>query len=185
MKTALAKNIRFAKKARRGERGAARTVLLALISFLLGVGVTAWWFHRAGNAAEAVSQTPAAERIGLPAPPPPAPAAIPQPQDPAVIAEVKAVVPNFDSLSLEDGENILRAKALKDFAAAAAQTDAQIKAAEQQLQDAQNGQSAAEQQAAMKHVQDTQLAGLEKLKDMAAQLQAQISALKSLKNQPQ
>ena len=104
--------------------------------------------------------------------------------DPAVIEEVKKLVPDFASLSLGDGENILRSAALKDFAASAAQMDAQIKAARQQLQEAQNGQSADEQQAAMKNVQDAQLAATEKLKDIAARLQAQIAALKSLKSQP-
>jgi hypothetical protein len=179
----------FMNNTRCAEEGSVRAVLLALVSFSLGVAVTAFWFHRpaGGNATSAVSQT------GVPPPvvgPPPAPAPValapaakPQPPDPAVIAEVKKLVPNFASISLEEGENILRAAALKEFAGAAGQTDARIKAAQQQLQAVQNGQSAEEQQNAMKNVQDAQLAGLEKLKDIAARLQAQIAALKSLKNQ--
>ena len=174
---------------RHGERASVRIVLLMLVSFFLGLAVAALWFHRpaSGNVANAVSQTPVPPPVGQPAAlspaPSPPPMASPQPQDPAVVEEVKKLVPNFASLSLTDGENILRAAALKDFAAAAAQMDTQIKAAQQQLQDAQNGQSATEQQTAIKNVQDTQLAAEERLKDIAALLQAQIAALKSLKNQ--
>lgn len=150
------------------ERASVRIVLLMLVSFFLGLAVAAFWFHRpvSGNAANAVSQSsvppPVAQPMGQPAAPPPPPTASPQPQNPAVIQEVKKLVPNYASISLSDGENILRAAALE-------QMDAQIKAAQQQLQDAQSSQSTADQ--------------LEKLKDMAARLQAQITALKSLKNQ--
>lgn len=191
MKTTPADKVCLMNHWQCAEQGSGRIILLMLVSFLLGLAVAALWFHRpaSGDAASAVSQAPVpppvAQPVGQPtAPPAPPPPANPQLQNPAVIAEVKELVPNFASISLEDGENILRAAALKDFAAAAAETDQQTKAAQQQLQEAQNGQSANEQQAAMKNVQDTQLAGVEKLKDIAARLQAQIAALKSLKNQP-
>jgi hypothetical protein len=185
----------FVNKSRRAEQGSVRTVLLVFISFFLGVAVTAFWFHHpaGGNETNVVSQAavpqPSVESPDIPPeprplPPAPPPSANPQPMDPAIVEEVKKLVPNFASISLADGENILRAAALKDFAAAAADMDAQIKTAQQQLQDAQNGQSAGDQQAAMKHVQDTQSTATEKLKDIAARLQAQIAALQSLKNQP-
>ena len=175
-----------------GQRGSARPILLALVSFALGVGVTAAYFvHNAkSNGAQGQTAPSAASSQWLDAPPPTAPASPPPPHappptpiDPAVIAEVKLAIPDFATQSLQGGENILRANALKDMAAAAAQIDQDNKAAAQQLSDAQNGGSAADQQAAMKHVQDTQLAGTQKLKDIAARLQAQIDALKNLKNQ--
>ena len=171
------------------ESGSARMVTLALVSFLAGIAVTALWFHHMavpagnGNTGTPVSQTTPPEAIGLPPAPTPTPApppAKPQPTDPAVIAQVKKTVPNFASISLDDGEQALRIAALKEFADATVETDAQIKTAQQQLQDAQNNGSA-DQQAAMKHVQDTQTAAAEKLKQIAANLQVQIEALKSLK----
>ena len=175
------------KKAQILEQGSARIVLVTLVSFCLGVGVTALWFHRvpAGNANAANAETAAPEQVGMPAPPPaPAPVVTqPQPIDPAVMQEVKQQVPNFATISLEDGEQILRTAALKAFADASAETDDQMNAARQKLQDAQNNGSAADQQSAMKHVQDVQAAGADKLKEIAARLQAQITALKNLKDQ--
>lgn len=174
------------KKAQCVERGSVRIIVPVVISFFLGVAVTALWSHRpAGHGGEnPVSPPPVDEHVGLPAPAP-APAPVeshPEPIDPAVIDEVKQEVPDYSSISLEDGEQILRTAALKDFAAAAKETDEQINAAQQQLQDAQNTKSAAEQQAAMKRVQETQMAAAEKLKGIAARLETQIAALKSLKN---
>lgn len=170
------------------EQGSIRIVMLALVSFFLGIGVAAFWFHRpvANNAAASEAPGPAAprEQVGIPAPPP-APAPVvshPQPIDPAIVQDVKEQVPDYASVSLEDGEQALRAAALREFAAANAATDDQIKTAQQQLQDAQNSGSASEQQAAMKHVQDMQMAGAEKLKGIATKLQDEIAALKSLKS---
>ena len=186
----------IAEKSEHTESGSARTVMLALVSFLTGIAVTTLWFHHTpasgGNTATAVSQavpeTAAPEPVGVPAPPPPSTPApspgIPQPADPAVIEQVKKEVPNFASISLDEGEQILRAAALKQFADATAETDDEIKHAQQQLQDAENNGSAAEQQAAMKNVQNTQSAASEKLKQIAASLQDQIAALKSLKGNP-
>jgi hypothetical protein len=163
-----------------------RMVVLVLVSFLAGVAATAFWFHRAGNSnsVNAVSRIPDESAVGLPAAPAPTPPpmASPPPVDPAVIEAVKQSVPNYAAISLEDGENILRTAALKDFAAAAKEMDEQVAAAQQKLQDSQGGQSADDQQAALKLLQDTQAAQAEKLKEVSARLQAQIAALKSLKN---
>jgi len=84
-------------------------------------------------------------------------------------------------MSLEDGTKILREAALQQFTAAAKEMDTQVKQAQQQLAQAENGQSAVEQQAAMKHVQETQAEQTEKLQLIAARLQSQIAALKQLK----
>lgn len=182
----------FMNNTRHAEQGSVRAVLLVLVSFSLGVAATALWFHRppGGNVTNAVSQTtvppPADEQPAQPpsAPPEPPRVVSPPPSNPVIIEEVKKQVPNYATISLEDGENILRLEALDEFRAAAAKMNDQIKAAQQQLQDAQNGQSAEKQQAAMKNLQDMQLTATEKLKEIAARLQAQITALQSLKSQP-
>lgn len=103
------------------------------------------------------------------------------PVDATAIAEVKQAIPNFASVSLADGEQILREAALKKFTAAAKDMDIQVKQAQEQLVQAENGQSAAVQQAARKHLQQTQAEQTEKLQQIAAHLQAQIAALKQLK----
>lgn len=185
MKLAFNNNICTTKETER--LGSVRIVLLVVVSFSMGVAATAFWFHRPGNSSPGipVSQIAAesAARQPAPAPQSPPPMVSPQPVDPATIEEVKKSVPNYASISLEDGENILRTAALKDFAAAAKEMDDQVATAQQQLQDTQSGQSADEQQTAMKHLQETQAAEAEKLKEIAARLQAQITALKSLKTQ--
>jgi hypothetical protein len=103
--------------------------------------------------------------------------------DPAIIAGVKQNLPNYESMSLDEGENALRAAALKDFGAAAKEMADQVATAQQRLEATQSGQSTDEQQTAMKQLQETQAAEAEKLKIIAARLQAQIAALKTLKNQ--
>ena len=185
MKLAFNNNICTTKETER--LGSVRIVLLVVVSFSMGVAATAFWFHRPGNSSPGipVSQIAAesAARQPAPAPQSPPPMVSPQPVDPATIEEVKKSVPNYASISLEDGENILRTAALKDFAAAAKEMDDQVATAQQQLQDTHSGPSADEQQTAMKHLQETQAAEAEKLKEIAARLQAQITALKSLKTQ--
>jgi hypothetical protein len=185
MKLALTNKIRFTKKPK--QKGSVRIVMLVLVSFFAGAAATAFWFHRPGNSSPGnpVSWVPDESAVGRPAPPPQIPQTVvsPQPMDPAMIEEVKQTVPNYESISLDDGENILRAAALKDFAAAAKEMDDQVAAAQQQLQATQSGQSADQQQTAMKHLQETQAAEAEKLKEVAARLQTQIATLKSLKTQ--
>ena len=191
MKLASANRVGFAKKPHPRERASARIVLLAAVSFLLGVAATALWFHlaakrNAGMPGFPTNRQPSAEQPAAAAANAPAAAhpgmSNPPPINPAAIEEVKRAIPNFASVSVEDGENILRTAALKEFEAAAKESDVQIKAAQQQLLQVENGQSAAEQQAAIKRVQKTQAEAAEKLQQVAARLQAQIAALKSLKN---
>jgi hypothetical protein len=176
-----------AKKPRPGERARASIIVLMLVSFLLGVAVTASWFHYAAsrpaeNSSSQTNDQPATEQpINETAP---AQSFVPSqpPVDAATIAAVKQAVPNYASVSLEDGTQVLRAAALKQFAAAANEMDAQVKQAQEELVQAENGQSPAGQPAALKHLQQTQVKQTEKLQQIAAQLQAQIAALKQLKN---
>jgi ABC-type uncharacterized transport system len=100
------------------------------------------------------------------------------------VKEVKALIPNLGTVSAEEGTRILRAAALKDFAAAAKEMETQVKEAEQRLTQAQNVGSDADQQAARKHLQQVQTEQTEKLKEIAARSQAQIDALQQLKASP-
>ena len=100
------------------------------------------------------------------------------------VQEVKALVPNLGTVSVEEGTRILREAALKDFTAATKEMETQIKEAEQRLTQAQNGGSDADQQAARKHLQQIQTEQVEKLKQIAARSKAQIDALQQLKAAP-
>jgi type IV secretory pathway VirB10-like protein len=191
MRLASAIKVRFTNKTQTRERASIRIVFLALVSFFLGVAATVFWFHLAAKrdaenpgfptSSQPSAGQPAAPTISAQSPTQPA-IANPPPIDPAAIEEVKRAIPNFASISLEDGQAILRQAALKEFTAAAKEMDAQVQDAQQQLSEAQNGQSEDQQQAAMKHLQQTQAAQAQKLQQIAARLQAQIAALKKLKN---
>lgn len=101
--------------------------------------------------------------------------------DPAVIESVKRTLPNYASISLQEGTRTLREAALKEFTETAQQLQAQVKEAEQRLSQAQRGGSDAEQQAAMKQLQQVQAEQSDKLKEIAARSQAQVDALQQLK----
>ena len=187
MKLASAKRIYFQTKPQPEERAFIRTVVLVLVSFVLGVAATAVWFHLAEkrNAENPVFQTagqPAVPVANVQSPAQTPVVANQPPVSPAAIEEVKQAIPNFASVSVEDGEKILRTAALKEFSAAAKEMNDQVKKAQQQLLETESGLSAAEQQAAMKQFQQTQAKAAEKLQQVAARLDAQIAALKSLKN---
>ena len=99
--------------------------------------------------------------------------------------DVKRLIPDIAATSLDDGIELLRASALQGYSAAAAELDAQIKAAQDRLTQARASGSDADQQAAMKNFEDVQKAQSAKLLDLAAQSQAQIDAFKRLKQSPQ
>jgi hypothetical protein len=97
------------------------------------------------------------------------------------IQEVKQLIPDVAAVSLEDGSRILREDALKQFQAAAVEMQRQIQEAQEQLVRAQNGGSAADQQAALRNLQQLQASQAEKLKEITARSQAQVDALRKLK----
>ena len=101
--------------------------------------------------------------------------------DPAVVEEVKRVIPNFASVSVEEGKRILTETALKDFKTTVNKMELQLRNAEQRFSQAQAGGSKAEQQAAQKQLQQIRAEQPEQLKQMAARLQIQIQALQQLK----
>ena len=103
---------------------------------------------------------------------------------PATVAsteEVRRAIPNFASVSLEEGTRILREAALKDFRETVAAMEIQVQEAQQSLSQAQNGGSEAEQQAARKRLQEVRSEQTEKLKQIAARSATQIEALRQLK----
>jgi hypothetical protein len=67
---------------------------------------------------------------------------------------------------------------------AGAEMEKQIQVAQQQVADAQNGRTEAEQQAAMKHLQQVQLEQAEKLKQIASRLQDQLTVFQQMKTAP-
>ena len=102
----------------------------------------------------------------------------------AAVQEVKALIPDLASVSLEQGKQILQEAALKEFTAAVGEMQKQIKEAEQLLTRAQNGGTDTEQKAAAKHLQQVQAEQNEKLKQIAARSRAQIEALQQIKTAP-
>jgi hypothetical protein len=104
------------------------------------------------------------------------------PANAKIIDEVKLAIPDYASISLEDGTRKLQTAALGEFTAAANEMAGQVTDAQQRLSRAQNGGSEAEQQAAMKNLQVIQAAQATKLQKIAAQSQVLIQAFTQLKN---
>ena len=100
---------------------------------------------------------------------------------PEVTNEVARLIPDLKGTSLEDGTRILREAALQEFTVVGTEMENKLQIAQQQLSDAQNGQSEAEQQAAMKHLQEVQLEQGQKYKQIAARLQAELAVFQQMK----
>jgi hypothetical protein len=103
------------------------------------------------------------------------------PVSPEITNEVVRLIPDPKGTSLEEGTRILREAAFDAFTAAGAEMENRLHAAQQQLSDAQNGQSEAEQQAAMKHLQEVQLEQGQKYKAIATRLQAELAVFQQMK----
>ena len=99
----------------------------------------------------------------------------------AATQEVRGAIPNLAAVSVEEGTQILRDAAMKQFKAAIDEMGVQVKAAEQQIIRARQSGSETDQEAAMKRLQQVQSDQAEKLKQIAASLEAQLAALKQLK----
>jgi len=99
----------------------------------------------------------------------------------AATEEVKRALPNFGSVSMEEGTRILRGAALEDFKATVAAMEIHVAEAQQNLSRAQSGGSEAEQQAAIKQLRQLQSEQTDKLKQIAARSAAQVEALRQLK----
>jgi hypothetical protein len=106
------------------------------------------------------------------------------PVSPEVTNEIARLIPNLKSTSQEDGTRILREAAFEAFTTTGVQMEDQIKAAQQKLSEAQSGGSEAEQQTAMKHLQQVQLEQGEKYKQIAARLQVELAVFGQMKAAP-
>ncbi len=104
------------------------------------------------------------------------------PPDAAVVAEVRRLIPNLGSVSLADGKQILRDAALKEIKEATDETQQRVKAAQQRISQAQTGGSEAEQQAALKQLQQVQRKQTEQIKELAARAEVRIQALEQIKS---
>ena len=103
------------------------------------------------------------------------------PADPALVAEVKRQIPNFDSISMEEGIQILRDSALKDMQVALGENGAQIKEVAQKVAQKQRTKSGAELQVALKELQRLQAEQAAKLGEYATKSSAQVEALRQIK----
>lgn len=101
--------------------------------------------------------------------------------DRAMIEEVRRLIPDWESVSVQGGTQILRAQALQEFATAKEALEQKVQAAEQRFVQAQSADSASAQQAALQDLQQLRAQQADSLKQLAARLQAQISALEFLK----
>ncbi len=101
--------------------------------------------------------------------------------DTAALDAVKRAIPNLDAVSLDAGAKILRDASLAQVKQAAAEVDAQVKAAQQRFLEAQASQSEAAQQAARQQILKIQAEGRARLTEIALNSHAQIAALQQLK----
>ena len=97
--------------------------------------------------------------------------------------DVQRSIPNLATVSLEDGKRILREAALKEYKAAVAEMDNEIKEAQQRLLKAEAANSDSDRQAALEGLRQLQSNHTEKLNQIATRSQAQIEALQRLKRQ--
>jgi hypothetical protein len=115
-------------------------------------------------------------------PAPSAPAAAPVVSvDPATLVEVKRQIPNFASVSLEEGTRTLRESALNDLKASMRDMETRVKEVQERLARAQDANATAEKEAVLRELQRLQAEQAAKLAEISARSSAQIEALRQLK----
>ena len=100
---------------------------------------------------------------------------------PATLDTVKRLIPNLDSVSLDQGKETLRQSSFAQFQQAVQEMQARVKEAEGRFLQAQADQSEAGQEAARKEIQQIQADHLASLRRLTAASQAQMNALEQLK----
>ncbi len=105
----------------------------------------------------------------------------PAPVDPAISEELVRTIPDLESRSFDDAAKILREAALVEFTAAVREMQAKVQETQKELAAAQGNKSEADQQAAMKQLQQVQAEQSRKLSEITARLQARIAVLERLK----
>jgi hypothetical protein len=101
---------------------------------------------------------------------------------PEIIASIKTLVPDVNTVSVEQASQIFHAEYLKQCGEVGAEAEANIQAAQQKVVEAQAGGSAADLEAARKNLLQVQLAQGEKLKALATQLQTQLAVFQRMKD---
>lgn len=163
----------------------ARVLLVAALCLVTGFGLGALWHSRRAqrSAVNTETETPGRDDGTPLAGTTPAVQGAPTPVqiDPVIIAEVKRQIPNFASMSFEEGSQILRLAALKDLQAALSQMEGQVKEAGQRVARMEEAKSETEKQAALKDLQRLQAEQAAKLREFTTRSSAQIEALRQLK----
>jgi hypothetical protein len=103
----------------------------------------------------------------------------------AALEQVRDTVPDLDSLTLDEAKKRLREKSFAEFKAAAAKLETELQAAQERVAAAHQSGSEADQQAALRALQQAQQAQVTQLKAIAAQSQAQVEALEQFKRAAQ
>jgi hypothetical protein len=99
----------------------------------------------------------------------------------AAIEEVRRLIPDLGSVSIEEGAQRLRQKSLAEFSTITQEMEKRIAQAEQRFLEAESNRVEAAQQAASKELQQLRAEQADKLRQVAARLSDQIAALEKLK----
>ena len=160
-----------------------RTLLVGVLCLFIGLALGGFWHsRRAQRSAVKIDGEAPGQNVGtLSAGTTAVLQSLEAPVDPAIIAEVKRRIPNFASVSVEEGSQILREGALKDLHAALSQMEGQLKEAEQRVARMEEAKSGTEKQAALKDLQRLQAEQAAKLREFTTRSSAQIEALRQLK----
>ncbi|MFO1514591.1 MAG: Gldg family protein [Verrucomicrobiota bacterium] len=105
----------------------------------------------------------------------------PTPMDPMISEELLRTIPDLESRSFDDAAKILRESALVEFTAAVRTMQGKVQETQKQLAESPGNKSEADQQAAMKQLQQVQAEETKKLDEITARLQARIKVLERLK----
>lgn len=105
----------------------------------------------------------------------------PVPMDPAISEELLRLIPDLESRSFDDAAKILRESALAEYTVAVREMQGKVQETQKQLAAAQGNKSEADQQAAMKQLQQVQNEETKKLNEIASRLQARLKVLERLK----
>ena len=101
--------------------------------------------------------------------------------DGATLDAVRRAIPNLDTVSVEEGSRLLRAAAVTRFEQASQEIQARVKPAEEHFVQAQNSQSEAEQEEALKALEQVRKEQTKKIEDSPSGAKAQVEALQQLK----
>ena len=162
-----------------------RTLVVAALCLFIGFGLGGLWHSGRTQRSAVNTETPREETerlsAGTTAMLQSAQTSVQSKPDPAIFAEVKRRIPNFASVTLEEGSKILREAAVKDLQAALNQMAGQLKETEQRVARLEESKSETEKQAALKDLQRLQAEQAATLREFTTRSSEQIEALRQLK----